>query len=107
MIKHIKAFTLIELLIVVMIIAILAAIAVPNYLEAQTRSRVSRELSDMRTIGTALEAYAVDQNRYPPHGEVLADETINFPAFKGGITSVEFVPGFPLTSPTAYLSSIF
>lgn len=61
-----KAFTLIELLIVVAIIAILAAIAVPNFLEAQTRSKISRNLADMRTIATCLETYVVDNNKYPP-----------------------------------------
>ena len=61
-----KAFTLIELLIVVAIIAILAAIAVPNFLEAQVRAKVSRVKSDMRTVATALEAYRVDANAYPP-----------------------------------------
>ncbi|HPB31910.1 MAG TPA: prepilin-type N-terminal cleavage/methylation domain-containing protein [Candidatus Sumerlaeota bacterium] len=60
-----KGFTLIELLIVVAIIAILAAIAVPNFLEAQTRSKVSRTFADMRTVITALESYAVDYNHYP------------------------------------------
>ena len=60
-----KAFTLIELLIVVAIIAILAAIAVPNFLEAQTRSKVSRAKADLRTLALALESYAVDNNTYP------------------------------------------
>lgn len=60
-----KGFTLIELLIVVAIIAILAAIAVPNFLEAQVRSKVSRSYADMRSIATALESYFVDSNHYP------------------------------------------
>ena len=60
-----QAFTLIELLIVVAIIAILAAIAVPNFLEAQTRSKVSRVRADFRTIATAVESYRVDHNSYP------------------------------------------
>ncbi len=58
-------FTLIELLIVVAIIAILAAVAVPNFLEALTRARVSRVKSDLRTVATSMEAYAVDNNAYP------------------------------------------
>ena len=60
-----KGFTLIELLIVVAIIAILALIAVPNFLEAQTRAKVSRAKSDMRTLMVALEAYRVDYNSVP------------------------------------------
>lgn len=60
-----KGFTLIELLIVVAIIAILAAIAVPNFLEAQTRSKISRTKADMRSLATGIEAYCVDNNRYP------------------------------------------
>lgn len=60
-----KGFTLIELLIVVAIIAILAAIAVPNFLEAQVRSKVSRVKADQRSLATGLEAYFVDNNDYP------------------------------------------
>jgi prepilin-type N-terminal cleavage/methylation domain-containing protein len=61
-----RAFTLIELLIVVAIIAILAAIAVPNFLEAQTRAKVSRVKADLRSVATALESYIVDWNFFPP-----------------------------------------
>lgn len=64
MIKRNFGFTLIELLIVVAIIAILAAIALPNFLEAQTRAKVSRVKNDMRAIATALEAFYVDNNAY-------------------------------------------
>lgn len=77
MVMHRRAggFTLIELLIVVAIIAILAAIAVPNFLEAQTRAKVSRVKSDLRTLATGLETYTIDNNHPPydgmfgsPHG---------------------------------------
>jgi len=65
-----KGFTLIELLIVVAIIAILAGIALPNFLEAQTRAKVARVQADMRTIATAVEAYAVDYSTFPHNFEL-------------------------------------
>ena len=64
--KRNKAFTLIELLIVVAIIAILAAIAIPNFLEAQVRSKVSRMKADMRSVTVGIESYYVDNNSYMP-----------------------------------------
>lgn len=64
-----SGFTLIELLIVVAIIAILAAIAVPNFLEAQTRAKVARVQADIRTVATAMETYKIDSNTYPPAAE--------------------------------------
>ena len=92
-----NAFTLIELLIVVAIIAILAAIAVPNFLEAQTRSKIARAQADMRSIGLALEAYKIDWNKYAPQ------KTPNPPyamiqAVVNRLTC--------LSTPVAYLSSI-
>ncbi len=61
-----KGFTLIELLIVVAIIAILAAIAIPNFLAAQIRAKVSSIKGAQRTIATAAESYFIDFNTYPP-----------------------------------------
>ncbi|HPA46471.1 MAG TPA: prepilin-type N-terminal cleavage/methylation domain-containing protein, partial [bacterium] len=60
------AFTLIELLIVVAIIGILAAIAVPNFMNARMRASVSRAQSDLRNLSVALESYRLDNNHYPP-----------------------------------------
>ncbi len=60
-----KAFTLIELLIVVAIIGILAAIAVPNFLNAQIKAKVSRVQGDLRAMKTAIEMYRLDEGGYP------------------------------------------
>ncbi len=100
---HQKAFTLIELLIVVAIIAILFAIAVPNFLEAQTRAKVTRVKAEMRSHATALEAYRIDNNRYPMPDDVQG----------GFLTSAHsprtfFETKYPvgLTTPIAYLTSL-
>ena len=60
-----SGFTLIELLIVVAIIGIIAAIAIPNLLNAIDRSKQKRTMADMRSIGTAVEEYSIDNNFYP------------------------------------------
>ena len=88
-----RGFTLIELLIVVAIIAILAAIAVPNFLEAQTRSKVSRVKADIRSVVTALEAYYVDWNNYPTNLPMIA-------TFAFGENY------FAVTTPVAYMTSM-
>ncbi len=84
-----KAFTLIELLIVVAIIAILAGIAVPNFLEAQARSKVARSKNDLRVLAVALEAYHGDFNRYPPSTLVP-----------------RFARLIPLTTPISYIATV-
>jgi prepilin-type N-terminal cleavage/methylation domain-containing protein len=92
------AFTLIELLIVVAIIAILAAIAVPNFLEAQTRAKVSRVRADHRTLAIAMESYAVDFNSYLRDGD--DNPGFNLAAWE----QIRIL--LRLTTPVAYISSV-
>jgi len=89
-----KGFTLIELLIVVAIIAILAMIAVPNFLEAQTRSKVARVRTDFRNLLVAMEAYHSDCNGYPPDNP------------SGTSWYADLIPLIRLTTPVAYISSV-
>ncbi|MFH1739755.1 MAG: prepilin-type N-terminal cleavage/methylation domain-containing protein [bacterium] len=60
------AFTLIELLIVVAIIGILAAIAVPNFMNAQMRAKVAKVTAELRNLSVAMESYYLDEGNYPP-----------------------------------------
>ncbi|MBM3333991.1 prepilin-type N-terminal cleavage/methylation domain-containing protein [Candidatus Sumerlaeota bacterium] len=90
-------FTLIELLIVVAIIAILAAIAVPNFLEAQVRAKVSRARSDMRAVAIAEEAYLLDWNTYT-FRDWSSTTMANQIGYQQGLRY--------LTSPVAYIASV-
>lgn len=88
-----KAFTLIELLIVVAIIGILAAIAVPNFLNAQIRAKVARLVSDMKSVAMAQEQYRLDRGQYTFDGDC-------------NVGSAEHLSYRPLTTPVAYINSI-
>ncbi len=83
-----KGFTLIELLIVVAIIGILAAIAVPNFLNAQVRAKIARAQSDVRSIDQSIRMYQLDNNMFP---------------VRSGWMDERFIP---LTTPVSYMSSI-
>lgn len=83
-------FTLIELLIVVAIIGILAAIAIPNFRNAQLRAKVTRVIADEKAVATALEQYFLDWNTY-------VEDHDNDDRPKGL---------FRLTSPISYIASL-
>jgi prepilin-type N-terminal cleavage/methylation domain-containing protein len=113
------AFTLIELLIVVAIIAILAAIAVPNFIDAQARSKVSRALSDLRSTRTAIESYAVDNNTYPrqtwgctyddhygPTMREVYGTVVPWPSKTSSGADSDKGVGGCLTTPIAYITSL-
>jgi len=67
-----NGFTLIELLVVVAIIGIIAAIAIPNLLNAVDRGRQKRTMADLRSVGTAVESYAIDVSLYPTAADINA-----------------------------------
>lgn len=100
-------FTLIELLIVVAIIAILAAIAVPNFLESQTRAKVSRAKNDLRSLATAIESYGVDYNKYPTYGRITTGGVVEFPAIGNDINDKMCFNVSAVTTPIGYIQKNF
>lgn len=96
-------FTLIELLIVVGIISILASIATPNFLEAQTRAKVSRVKNDSRVLALAIEAYMVDNNKYPMRSAAQSSFGWNL---QYGHCEARMRELKDLTTPVAYISTV-
>lgn len=92
-------FTLLELLIVIAIILILIAIALPNFLEAQIRAKVTNARAEMRNIAPAIQSYVTDWKRYPPDGFELPSVSGFFPEENPRIWS-------QLTTPNQYFHSI-
>ncbi|MFH1737447.1 MAG: prepilin-type N-terminal cleavage/methylation domain-containing protein [bacterium] len=93
-----EGFTLIELLIVVAIIGILAAIAVPNFLNAQTRARVARVISDLKAVTQAMEMYRIDRNSYICESESYISMQAVVPTAEAGL--------YFLVTPVSYMASI-
>lgn len=95
-----RGFTLIELLIVIAIILILIAIALPNFLEAQMRAKVTKSNAEIRTLATALESYQTDYNgKYP----FPADEVGTWPSPLADPWFDQTAPPV-LSTPVAYLT---
>ena len=83
-----SAFTLIELLIVIAIIGILAAIAVPQFQNARVRAQVAQVKAELRTLALACQSYHIDKGMFPPGHGLVQSEKIHR----------------PLTTPVPYLS---
>lgn len=114
--KKLQGFTLIELLIVVAIIGILAAIAVPNFLNAQVRAKVARAESEIRSLKNSLESFFIDNNQYMPMNNnrvVMNLQYRNLAAEDVEINRAHILIGnsrsgrrIYLTTPVAYISSV-
>jgi prepilin-type N-terminal cleavage/methylation domain-containing protein len=87
--EHEGGFTLIELLVVIIIIGILAAIAIPVFLNQRAKATESGMKSDLRTVANELETYFTDSQEYPAEADVdqpAAGDPIDLDSAGGGNT---------------------
>jgi len=93
--KRRGGFTLVEIMIVVAIIALLAAIAVPGFLRARKRSQASRIINDLRLIDSAVDQYAIENNKSSGNAVNVADWTKYLKAGTSLYTSAADLLGSP------------
>jgi len=89
-----KGFTLIELLIVVVIIGILAAIAIPKFSNTKEKATRSAMISDLRNLATAQEAFFADSSKYATsYGTTIATGQVNFTPSKANVLKIVSADG--------------
>lgn len=96
------AFTMIELLVVVAIIAVMAAIAVPNFLQAQTIAKAARVKSDHAVIVAALSAYHADYRAYPPNDRDFQRLLVRMVDYRPPVVPPATTPQAPTPTPVGY-----
>jgi type II secretion system protein G len=89
-----RGFTLIELLIVVAIIGIIVAISIVNMINAIQRAKQKRSMADMKTLATAVEAYATDQNFYPAAAGYSLPSGLSLPTATIGTIAGQLTPTY-------------
>jgi prepilin-type N-terminal cleavage/methylation domain-containing protein len=112
--KFVQGFTLVEIMIVVSIIALLAAIAVPGFMRARKRSQASRIINDLRLIDSAVDQYAIETNKTTGAPVSVADWTnylkkgtnlyvtgVDILGNSYGPQTVDSLPSVPAASKTA------
>jgi len=110
--KRRGGFTLVEIMIVVAIIALLAAIAVPGFLRARKRSQASRILNDLRLIDSAVDQYAIENNKSTGQSVRTVDWTnylkpgtvlyLTGTDILGNAYGAQTVDSLPVVHPTSY-----
>lgn len=108
-----RGFTLIELLIVIAIILILISIALPNFLEAQVRAKITSAKASQRSLATAFEAYRADNRNYPLCDIILPFSGIDTPSRvmlkESGVGKARTYDGYwptDMTTPVRYMTSL-
>ncbi len=94
MLKEKQGFTLIELLIVIIVIGILSAIAIPNYLGAQKKAARAEAKSNLQSLALALEQYYAVNNRYGPTDDNYTFSDVGTWTKSGGGTETNYLESF-------------